>query len=360
MTLSTSLQKVAYSVVIMIGVGWILYIGRSLIQPLVFAIIFSILLFPIEKLIRLRVKIEWLSIIFTFLVVISPVLVLGALLSMQLINIMDTLPSITEKLRLGAVQLEHYIQNLLPLFGTGKTLLISDPIDVMLDNLLDYLSEGIISTTTIVANFFLIFTYMFFMLYYRKSFKNFIIFQFRTSNRADIREVIGIIEDTIQSYLGGLFLVIVLLSIVNSIGLKIIGIEYAMFWGVLAGILAIIPYIGTAIGGMLPLFYALSTTDSFWQPAAIVLFYSFIQFLEGNLITPKIVGDKINVNPLFAIFSLIFFGNFWGLGGVILALPLISIIRIILSHFDNTRPLAVLMSSAIAEGSDQFRTMSKK
>lgn len=78
-------------------------------------------------------------------------------------------------------------------------------------------------------------------------------------------------------------------------------------------------------------------------------YYLFIQQLEGNFITPKIVGDKVDINPLFAILALLFFGSFWGIAGVILALPLISIVKIILEHFDETKALSILMSSDITE-----------
>ena len=360
MKLNTSLQKVTYAVISIIGIGWLMYIGKLIILPLVFAIILSVLLYPIDKKIKQFVKYQWLSILCTFLAVIIPILFIGALLSMQLIDIMDSLPSIAERLKLGASQLEEYVQQWLPFFSETSSPVISDPVHGVLDHSLEFFSQGLVSTTTLIGNFFITIIYIFFILFYRSSFKNFIIYQFTQGNRSDVRIVIESIKDTIQAYLGGLFIVIILLSVVNSIGLKIIGIEYPLFWGVLAGLLAIIPYLGTAIGGLLPLLYALSTTDNLWQPLAIVAFYGMVQFLEGNIITPKIVGDKININPLFAIISLIFFGSLWGMGGVILALPMVSILRIILSHFDNTKQLAVLMSTDISESADRFAEMSNK
>ena len=170
-----------------------------------------------------------------------------------------------------------------------------------------------------------------------------------------------------EIYLGvGMFtliimaLVVIILGVLNSIGLSFIGIEYAIFWGALAGLLSVIPYIGTLIGGALPFVFALSTAESSWQPYAVIGYYLFIQQVEGNLITPKIIGDKVDINPLFAIFSLVFFGSLWGVGGVVLALPLISIFKIILSQFDATKHISVLMSSDINNKKGIFKKLAKQ
>jgi predicted PurR-regulated permease PerM len=154
----------------------------------------------------------------------------------------------------------------------------------------------------------------------------------------------------IQKYLVGVGMVMLLLAIVNSIGLMIIGIEYAAFWGVLAGLLAIIPYIGSIIGGALPFLFALATTGTTWQPLAVIAFYVIIQQIEGNIITPKVVGNQVNINPLISIIGLLVFGLYWGIGGIILALPIISIFKLIFEHFEVTEPIAKLMGTELSEG----------
>lgn len=185
-------------------------------------------------------------------------------------------------------------------------------------------------------------------MYYKSNFKRFIIQSFEKSSRPDIKETLKKIKDTIQSYIGGLGLVIVILSTLNTIGLTLIGIEHAIFWGCLAGALAIIPYIGTMLGGLLPFIFALSSAEASWQPYAVIVYYLIIQQIEGNFITPKIVGDKVDINPLFALIAILFFASYWGIAGVILALPLISILKIILAQFKQTENLSILMSSDIS------------
>jgi predicted PurR-regulated permease PerM len=213
------------------------------------------------------------------------------------------------------------------------------------------------NTTAMIFALSLTFIYTFLILYYRRSFRNFIIYQFEQRFRPDIKHTLSKIRVTVQAYIGGLGLVMIILTVLNSIGLLIIGVEYAVFWGALAGLLAVIPYVGTMIGGLLPALYSLSTSDNPYQPIIILIYYGFIQQIEGNLITPKIVGNKVDINPLFAILSVIFLGTFWGIGGIVLALPLISILRIILDQFEETKPIAMLMSAKISEKPGQFKKL---
>ena len=84
-----------------------------------------------------------------------------------------------------------------------------------------------------------------------------------------------------------------------------------------------------------------------WQPLAIVALYSTVQTIEGNLITPKVVGSSVEINPLAAIISLLIGGAVWGVSGLILALPLVAIVRIVFEHIDMLKPIALLLSSEL-------------
>ena len=101
-------------------------------------------------------------------------------------------------------------------------------------------------------------------------FKKFILIQSPKNKRENLNDILRKIQGTMQKYLYGLLGVIGILAVLNSTGLLIIGIDYAVFWGVLAAFLAVIPYIGTTLGGTLPFLYAVATSDTWWQPIAVV------------------------------------------------------------------------------------------
>ncbi len=269
--------------------------------------------------------------------------------SFQIVNIMDSLPSIENNIKEGFDHALNKVDEAIPFADINSKSINFFKSESIPEGSLEVVRQSVAISAGFLVSTGLCLLYTFFLLYYRKSFKNFIIYQFEKENRPDIKDTLTEIKETVKSYVGGVGTVMIILSVLNSIGLTIIGIDHPLFWGVLAGILAVIPYVGTALGGMLPFLYALSTTDTVWQPVSIVVYYMIIQQVEGNFITPKIVGDKVDINPFFAILSIVILGSMWGVGGVILALPLISILRIILSQFQGTEPLSILMSSHIMD-----------
>lgn len=342
------LQKICYSLIIILISGYILHIGSPIIIPIIFAVLVGVFLNPLDNKIRPIVKIKWLSIVLCFLAMIIPFVLITTVFSFQLINIFESLPSISENLSDGLDKLVKTVNKKIPSVELTTDTLMEKSEDSDMKGPLKLIAQGVASTSTIIASTGLVFIFSFLLMYYKSSFKRFIIQSFEKSSRPDIKETLKKIKDTIQSYIGGLGLVIVILSTLNTIGLTLIGIEHAIFWGCLAGALAIIPYIGTMLGGLLPFIFALSSAEASWQPYAVIVYYLIIQQIEGNFITPKIVGDKVDINPLFALIAILFFASYWGIAGVILALPLISILKIILAQFKQTENLSILMSSDIS------------
>jgi predicted PurR-regulated permease PerM len=342
-----TIQHIAYFIISLIGTGWILHIGDFMILPLIYAVFIGILLRPMVNWLQKYIKLRGLAIVISYISVFVPFILISGMISYQLMEIVDGLPSIGQSLQEGIKTIQNYINNALPAnlaikpdqFTGQWGSLISGPIAII--------GKGMDLSSNFMVGIGMTLIYTFFVLLYSKPFKNFIIYQYENPDRDDVKEVLLKVQNIIQNYVSGMVVVIILLSAINTIGLYLIGIEYAVFWGILAGLLAIIPFIGTIIGGLLPFLYAVASTDNLWQPAAVVILYTAVQQIEGNIITPKVIGDKVNVNPFIAICSLIFFGALWGIGGVILALPLVSILRIIMKEFSATRPYSLLMGTEL-------------
>src|SRR5690606_11762606 len=113
--------------------------------------------------------------------------------------------------------------------------------------------------------------------------------------------------------------------------------------GSLAALLMLLPYIGIAIGSILPALFALAVKDSAWYALGVVAWFQFVQFLEGNIITPNIVGSKVSINPLMAIIGILLGGMLFGLAGLILALPLLATLKVIFDASPQTEALGFLI-----------------
>ncbi len=349
-----SIQKLAYFLIVLCLLTYILIIGKNILAPIVFGAIFAFILKPLCGKFEKYVFNRPIAITLSFIIMLFPVVILVYFFSMQFIDVFQNLDSISEKIKNGVQGIFDVINTQFGISRKEGEAIISENTSNLIQTPISYLGTTLSLSSNFLVNVFLTVIYTFLILLYRTSFKQFYLIQFGDRIKDDAEEVLNRIQKVIQKYLYGLSLVIIILSVLNSLGLSIIGIDYAIFWGCLAAFLAIIPYIGTALGGLLPFLYAFATTDNYWQPLSVIVLFTIVQFIEGNLITPKVVGSSIKINPLVAITSLIIGGSVWGMAGLILSLPIIAIIRIIFTQIDYLKPVAVLLGDKIYEKNDVF------
>jgi putative heme transporter len=206
-----------------------------------------------------------------------------------------------------------------------------------------YLGDVLISTSNLLSLIIQIPIYIFLLLIYRDKFKLF--FQKLLPSHEEMLWKKDM-EGVLQGYVTGLSLVTLIIAVLNTIGLAILGIEHAIFFGLLSGLLTVIPYVGIFIGAALPAVLALVTKDSIWYAVGVVSIFSFVQFLEGNFITPRITGSKVSINALAAIVALLVGSKILGIAGMILAVPAIGVLKIILNHTQHLKPFVVLLEDS--------------
>ncbi len=346
----SKLQRIAYSLAI-ITLGYlVLKHGQFILSPLTFALIISVMLAPVSDFFERLVKFKIPAILLTLLSVTLVFAAIITLFSIQLTNIISELPQITEKVTEGIEQIINWVNKNLDIDQEE----VDERISSILSGSTDYIQKGITISSTFIFNLLYTLLLVFFLLWYKNSFHSFLLIQSKKEKREIFKEMLLKISKTLQRYLYGLLGVVAILSVLNSIGLLIIGIDYAIFWGVMAAFLAVIPYIGTALGGTLPFLYAIITTDTVWQPVAVLGMYMVIQQIEGNIITPKVVGGSVSLNPLIALLALLLGGYIWGLTGIILAIPIVAVIKIFLEHSDRTKAIAALMSKKVQKQDSEF------
>lgn len=354
---SFSIVKLSAFLISIIGFFFILVQAQFILTPLVFAVFISLLLMPVHRWVN-----QWLNkpvlssaLVVSFLVVV--ILGMVTLFSFQIIEVFQDIPAISGKLKAGFNQLVDWAHQQ---FGFTKSQgldWLRSNISKVLDAPLKFFGQGLSSSTQFVLDAFITFITVFFILAYRSIIKNLILLQFAKKSRKTGRELLHKIQKAVTQYLSGLLIVIGILAILNSLGLWIIGVGYPIFFGVLAALLVIIPYFGTTIGGIIPFLYSLATFTEWWQPVAVVGMYATIQQIEGNLVTPNIVGSSVKINFLVAFIALIVGGTIWGLSGIILSLPVIAIVKIFCDYIDVLKPLGLLMSNDIFSG---YRKLSEE
>jgi len=184
--------------------------------------------------------------------------------------------------------------------------------------------------------------FIFFLLIYRDHLAVFVTKVFSKQDDNFLLRKLTSIRKIVHSYIVGASKVMGILAIVNTAVLFALGIKHAIFFGVVAGMLNIVPYLGPSLGVVMPFFFALMTKDSLFYPIAVAVSFIFIQLLEGAFLTPKITGGNVNLNALVTFLGLLIGGAIWGILGMILIIPTIAIMKKLFELSPDTQPYAYL------------------
>src|SRR6056297_594437 len=349
-----TLQRFAYFLIIAVITVYILVIGKFIIVPLIFAALLSIMVQPISNFLERYIRWKVPAILLTFLAVLIPVSGIIMFFSYQLGDVIQNMPAIAENLQHTTDALFAWLEDQFGITRDQSWDWLRSYFSSLLDSPIEFFKGGLSSGTTFLVNFLMVLIFIFFFMLYRGAIKNFILLQFKPDNREQGREILYQIQRVVRNYLYGLLMVILILAILNSIGLLIIGVGYAVFWASLAAFLSIIPYIGTTLGGLLPFMYSFATATNWWQPLAVVALYFSVQQLEGNLITPYVVGSNVKINPFIAIIALLIGGYIWGVAGIVLGIPIAAIIKLMFDNVDALKPVGALMSNHLHKNENEF------
>ena len=340
---SIRLASVLVAIVIIV---YSLYILQDVLIPLAFSAIFAVLLMPLSQFFERKKIPRGLSILLAILIALMGVSIFVYVVYLQILSLEEILPQLYDKGEIWFRKIQSFIYQE---FHVGRKTQLKEGQKYLAEfvkNNSNFFANTLSTTTALLANLSLIPLYIFLMLLYRDFFLEFLYRAFKSVSKHRVDVLIKKIKDVISNYMIGLVMVIGIIGTLNTISLYVLGIDNALFFGFFAAVLVLIPYIGIAIGSLLPILMALITKDSAWYAAGVAISFGVVQFLEGNFITPYIVGSKVSINSLISIVALILFGNLWGVAGLILALPLTAIIKVIFDSVDALKPFGFLMGDA--------------
>jgi predicted PurR-regulated permease PerM len=313
---------------------------RSIIIPLAFAALFALVLNPVSQRIERRTG----RILAITIVLVGSLVLLGLLIWFivgQLKGLVMSLPDLEDKFFRAVVSVNQYIEAQFNISTDEQTAMMADG----LKNLSVYLGEVLYSTSYLAYFFIQVPIYIFLFLLYREKFREFFL-AFNPDGELKWKKDI---DGVVRGYISGLTIVVLIAGTLNSIGLLLLGIQHAIFFGFLSGALTLIPYVGITIGATLPALLALITKDSAWYAVGVVAVHGAVQFLEGNFITPKVTGSKISVNALAAILALLIGNLLLGIAGMILAVPAVGILKILMASSTSLKPFVILLEDKPSE-----------
>jgi len=332
--------------VILIGLFYLVSILGALsgiLVPFAFAILFAVLLNPLyNRLLRFKLP-RPLAVLCTVLVGVGFMTLVGYLLSTQVAQFGQSFPILKSRFTQLTGSLEHWITLQFGVSIQKQILFIKNALDSSQAAI-----GSIIGTVFGTLSLMLIIPiYVFMLLLYKNLILNFIYEVFLEEHSKHVSEVLAQTKTAIQSYIVGLLIEMIIVSGLNSLALFIIGVKYALLLGVIGGIINILPYIGGFVSILLPVLIATVTKDGYSAQLEVILSYLFIQFVDSNIIFPRFVSVKVQINALISLIA-VFLGNaMWGIAGMFLMLPIVAVLKIIFDRIDDLKPWGKLLGDEV-------------
>lgn len=333
------MKNAANFVIVTIAVIATLVIGKGILIPFVFALIFWFLTREIRKTIyklpfAKRFIPRWLSNILVFTLIILSFGFISEIISNSITNLSSSYSKYEPNVGAIIQKLDNYFH--IDIIKSVKSVVGNFDYGAVLGNIANGIS-GLLGDT------FMIVIYALFIFLEEASFKRKlrrVIFK----ENSQVQPILSKIETSISNYLRLKTYVSLLTGVLSYIVLVLVGVDSAPFWAFLIFLLNYIPTIGSLIATVFPAIFSLIQFGEFTPFLIVLIAVGAVQVVVGNIIEPKVFGKSLNLSPLVTILSLAVWGKIWGITGMILSVPITVIMIIIFSQFEKTKTVAVFLS----------------
>ncbi len=332
---------------------------QSVMLPLIVAVIIAVIFEPFHRWLQLKKIPGFASII----IIVIIILIISNITSLFVItsfsSFKEAIPRYQEKFTLMYANFAAWLESS-EYFKTyfAKSINLNS---LVTGERVGSVMEGILSGVLgLFGNYILILIYVVFLLTELGSVRDRVRLAFSAENSTRISIIIENIFTDIKKYLVGKTLINLTHAVLVYIILLLFGADFAIVWGFLTFFMAFIPNIGPFFATVLPFSAVLIQFDSVGTSIVLLILLIVVGFVMGNVVEPKIFGNTLNLSPFLILASLIFWGYLWGIMGMLLSVPILSMIKITLSKFESTRPVSILMSHVVTPAMIKTDKESKK
>lgn len=340
--MNTYIGKTNQVLLFIILIGLILYFGKPLLMPLSFSLLIACVLYPfskwlekkgIPKVLSIAISLSLLGVLLAiiaalFVRIIAAFTLKWPLLEKKLLDLIDTIS-------------EFFISDLQISFDQQE-LWLSNALEKLPEFILPVLQRVLYESSVGLVLFVLIPIFSGLILFYRKRLVRALYGLFPSVGQELIITIIRKTIDTYYNFIKGMLLVYLIVGILNSVGLMLIGIPDAFVYGFLVAIMTFIPYIGIIIASALPISVAWITFENPVYPLMVILLFTFVQYIEANVIFPFAVSSKLNVNAMATLAMILLGGMVWGGSGMILFVPFAAIIKLVADNLKENNVISIL------------------
>ncbi|WP_113911381.1 AI-2E family transporter [Roseovarius dicentrarchi] len=327
--------------------GFLIFIGKPVLLPILAAVIAVYVLISVSEAMRAVPLVGLLSApMRRLLVLVAFTLVVLLLLGV----VVDTISRILREAPTYQANIERLVAQGADMLGVDERPDWKTIRDATFGRLSvqTLINTALYNITGIGTSVFLVIVYSAFLLSERAGFAVKLSAAMRDAEGAAKTEaMIRDINDRIGDYLAIKTLINAMLGTVSFVVLWALDVDFAIFWALVIALLNYIPYFGSLVGVAFPVSLSIVQFGDLWWTMLLAILLTAAQMIVGNIVEPRLIGRRVNLSPFVVLVSLAVWSALWGLAGALLAVPLTSILSIVFSSFEPTRPLAILMADRI-------------
>jgi predicted PurR-regulated permease PerM len=327
-----------------------LYFAREFLIPLTLAAIFSMLFIRLCNWFEHKGIGRGFATLWCILLFISAIILIVFLLSWQLSSLAENMDEMKQRLLNMFNSLRAWVHDTVGLTMKQQEDMVKEQGSSAGGSAGSMAASFAGGMFGVLVNTVLVLVYMYLFLFYRSHIKKFILKLVPRNEKTNTDEVVHKAGKVAQQYLSGLGAMIGVLWLMYGIGFSLAGVESAVFFAVLCGLLEIIPFVGNLTGTSITVLAVLAQGGDGKMVISVLAIYIVVQFIQTYLLEPLIVGEQVNINPLFTIMVLVFGEMIWGIPGMILAIPLLGIVKIVCDHVPELQPYGFLIGTEKQRG----------
>lgn len=359
--------KLAFILISLIAIGYVAALGKDLLAPLVFSFLFAMLLLPIARFLEYTCRIpRGLACMLSVVLFTVFIVFIGYVVGMQISDLTNDWPKIQVQLTQIGDELHRWLVNEFHMNVNQQILNAKKEANSAAAS---WISSTFLSVSSLVLFIVFIFIYTFFILFYRKILISFLLKVFGSDSQVTVFDVAEQIQYIMKKYISGLFIEMVIVFVIVFGLLSVVGVKYALLLALITCIFNLIPYVGIFSAAFISTFLTLGTLGptKAIEVAACIL---GVHLADSNIIMPRIVGSKVQLNALVVVLGVVVGEMIWGISGMFLAIPVMAIIKIIFDRIDDLKPWGLLLGdeteyetvlvNKVAHKSDSPKEVAKK
>lgn len=335
--------KLGFKFLVIFFICYFIHVAQNILIPFAFACLLAELLLPVVSFLQSLKISRVISIAVSIILAIGFIAGIIYFLSSQIARFMQDIPSIKEHLNEHFISLQNWIKEKLHISFEEQNEYLNTQADKLKETETSYVGHTFFSITEAAMLLVLMPIYTFLLLFYKDHIRRFLYAVFKKEHASGIKNVLSQTKLMIRSYMVGLIIEMAIVATANSTGLALLGVRYAVFFGVLAAVLNLIPYIGMFTATLFTVLVSLTTTDNTSSIVWIIVIFYGVHIVDVNFLMPRIVASRLRINALISILGVVIGGALVGISGLFLSIPFIAFLKIVCDEVEELKPWGLLM-----------------